>query len=438
MNNKPTFLLVVLVAFFVMGNLVGAGILGLPIQAGFAGFIPCLAGIVLVGAALFFTGVVLSDEAIRTKNPKFHYPSLYQAYLGFAGKWIAVISNLIILYGFLIVYISGATIIIKELTNTALPGTVIMLIFFAIVTGLTVVNPRALRHYNALFVVLLWLSFAIIVIIGEKQVDLERLRYMDWKFLPVTIPILITALSFHNIIPNICKDLKWDRRAVLTAMTVGVLAGYLITTVWCQVSLGALPLDGKISIASAFGNNFPSTVPLSEIVKSPLFVTSSLLFALMAIITSYLSNGYAIMEFMNDLMSNYFKKSNRLLTIILSFGPPLVIALIYPNIFLNALDMVGGLGIVVLFGILPSIIAVIRARSSGKKSFLGIVMVLLFLAFLFLKIGKETGILRVKPGERYVRYNFTHYAVNPLSAAKKPVKKPGILDFFNRLFHPNF
>jgi len=173
---------------------------------------------------------------------------------------------------------------------------------------------------------------------------------------------------------------------------------------------------------------------MSEIIKEPFFITCSLLFALMAIITSYLSNGYGLMEFMDDLTSNYFKKSSRLLIIILSFGPPLVIALIYPNIFLTALDMVGGLGIVVLFGILPSIIAVIRARTSGKKAFFGIVMTILFLAFLFLKIGKEAGLLHVEPGKRYVRYNFTHYTVNPGSQPKEPRKKPGIFDFFKSVF----
>ncbi|MEA3489357.1 MAG: aromatic amino acid transport family protein [Candidatus Omnitrophota bacterium] len=171
MNEKPAFLTVILMAFFITGNLVGAGILGLPIQAGFAGFIPSILGILLIGAALFFTAVTLGNEAIMTRNPKFHYPSLYQAYLGSTGKWIAVISNLIIFYGFLMVYLSGATIIIKDLIAIPVPGVVVTLTFFVIITGLTIMNPRLLKNYTALFVILLWLSFAVLVIMAEKHID---------------------------------------------------------------------------------------------------------------------------------------------------------------------------------------------------------------------------------------------------------------------------
>ena len=398
-----------LVAFFVTGNLVGAGILGLPIQAGFAGFVPCLLGVALVGTLLFYTATVLGEEAIRSKKPKFHYPSLYQAYLGPTGKWIAVVSNLIIFYGFLIVYLSGATTIIKELIHSSVPGAVITLIFFAIVTGLTIMNPRFLRNYTAVFVILLLLSFAVLVFLGKKHMVPGRLDYMDWKFLPFTIPILITALSFHNIIPNICKDLKWNRPAIIISMLIGAIVGYAITALWVQVSLGVLPINGGISIENAFQNNLPSTVPLSQIIRSSAFINFSLLFALLAIVTSYLTNGYGLMEFIDDLITNYFKRSNRQLVILLAFGPPLAVTLIFPSVFLSALDIVGGFGVAILFGLLPCVIVVLRARASGRIPLAGIIMFLIFLLIIFFKIGKETGIINIKPGVRYVKYNFSHY-----------------------------
>lgn len=67
-----------------------------------------------------------------------------------------------------------------------------------------------------------------------------------------------------------------------------------------------------------------------------------------------------------------------ILVIMLSFLPPLLIGLIYPDIFLKVLDIVGGVGIVVLFGILPGLIAFRKARSTfyrvssiGKSVFPG-------------------------------------------------------------------
>ena len=406
-------------AFFVLGNLVGAGILGLPIQAGFAGFLPCLLGIILVGVALFYTATVLSDEAIRTKKPKFHYPSLYHEYLGPVGRWVAVVSNLVIFYGFLIAYLSGAATIIKELVSVPVSGAVVTVVFFALITALAIANPRALTDYTAVFVILLLASFAVLVLTGERHITPGRLEYANWKFFPFIVPILITALSFHNIIPNICKDLGWKRPAILAAMIIGAVAGYLITVLWVQVSMGVLPVDGDISIASAYRDNLPSTVPLSQIIKSRQFIDFSLLFALLAIITSYLTNGAGLMEFVDDLLSNYFERSSRLLVVLLAFAPPLVITLVYPNIFLVALDVVGGLGLALLFGLLPCVIAVLRARSAGRPPVLGVIMFVCFMAVILFKIAMETGLVKLEPGPRYIRYNFTHYVTRPTEAKQE-------------------
>ncbi|MFC1644278.1 aromatic amino acid transport family protein [Candidatus Omnitrophota bacterium] len=398
--------------------------LGLPIQAGFSGFIPCLVSIVLVGVALFYTTVVLGEEVIRTKKPIFHYPSLYHEYLGPTGRWIAVVANLVIFYGFLIVYLSGASTIIKDLLNVPISGKLITLIFFVVITGLTVMNPRILREYTAVFVVLLLVSFAVLIAIGKKYIVPGRLEYMNWSFFSFTVPVLITALSFHNIIPNVCKDLGWRRSSVMISMVIGAIVGYIITALWVQVTLGVLPLNGAASIYNAYQNNLPSTVPLSQIIQSPMFINFALAFALLAIVTSYLTNGYGLMEFMDDLLTNYFKRSNKLLVILLSFVPPLIITLVYPSIFLMALEFVGGYGVAVLFGLLPCVIAVMRARASGKTPLLGIIMFMVFMAFIFCKFAKDTGIIKYEPGVRYVRYNFKHYVSRqPLALDQSQYKK---------------
>ncbi|MFH1878368.1 MAG: aromatic amino acid transport family protein [Candidatus Omnitrophota bacterium] len=415
MNKKNIFFSVLLTAFFVTGNLVGAGILGLPVQAGFAGFVPCLAAVILVGFAMSYTAFVLGDEVIRTKKPKFHYPSLYQAYLGPVGKWLAVLAALVIYYGFLIAYLSGARAVIKELLNVNIPTQAVTVIFFIVVTALTIANPRVLRDYTAVFVALLLISFLALVFMGEKHIVPGRLSYMDWKFFPLTLPVMVTAFSFHVIIPNVCGDMGWKKPVIFLSMVTGAVIGYLVTVLWVQVTLGILPVEGVISISAAYRENLPSTVPLSEIIRSPQFIRFSLFFALMAIVTSYVTNGYGLMEFIDDLMSNYFRRSNKLIVILLSFLPPLAITLIYPDIFLTALDMAGAFGVAVLFGILPCVIAIVRARAARRAPVSAVVVFLIFLMIIVFKTGKETGMIKLTPGGRYEKYNFDHYVTRPPS-----------------------
>jgi len=68
---KKVFLIVCLI----VGNMIGAGILALPINTGLSGFLLSLVGMLVLGGAMFFSAVVLSGEAIAEKTEVFNYPS---------------------------------------------------------------------------------------------------------------------------------------------------------------------------------------------------------------------------------------------------------------------------------------------------------------------------------------------------------------------------
>ena len=397
MPKKISLFLILGVGFLITGNLIGAGILGLPVITGLAGFIPSMIGMIVVGGAMFYTAVILGDEATAVHNDTFNYPSLYRNYLGSVGKWVAILANLIILYGLLTAYLSGATTIMTNLFHFPFSKIWVMLGFFIIITTLTVTNLSVVRKYNAVLMFLLWGSFAVIVCISERYVKLERLTYEHWSYLPLAIPIIVTAFHFHNIIPTICQGLKWDPGTIWKTMLFGMIVGFVMNAVWVQVGIGSLPLQGgKDSIVNAFVHNFPATVPMSAEMHSTVFSVGALLFALLAIATSYLANGTGLLAFMKDLTVNYFKVSNKLLVVALTFVPPLIISIVYPDIFLKALNIVGGVGIVILFGILPSMLAVMRAKTIPKRM-LGMTMLVLFTVFLVFQLGQQFGFIRFKP-----------------------------------------
>ncbi|MDO9529032.1 MAG: aromatic amino acid transport family protein [Syntrophales bacterium] len=401
MKEKIPTVLILTVAFLITGNLIGAGILALPINTGLSGFIPSLVGMTIIGSAMFFTAIVLGNEASKERKATFNYPSLYQKHLGNLGKWIAVLANLLILYGLLTAYLTGGATIITSLFHLPVPAVVVMAVFFLIVTGLTVMDISIVRKYNTLIMMILFLSFAIIVFQGEEHVVVSRFAYTDWAYLPAAAPIIVTAFHFHNIIPTICHDLKWNNAAIWKAMLLGMTLGFVMNAIWIQVGVGALPLTGGAgSLLEAFKQNLPATIPLSRIIQSHLFATGSMVFALLAITTSYMANGIGLMGFVDDLTENFFHKKSRFLTIILAFLPPLTISVIYPDIFLKAIDIVGGVGIVILFGILPSII-VIRQSKSSRMRLLGMAMFALFALLLALEIGQECGLLHIHPSVEY-------------------------------------
>jgi len=111
------------------------------------------------------------------------------------------------------------------------------------------------------------------------------------------------------------------------------------------------------------------------------------------------------MGFFRDMISSYGKKSNRFIEVGLTFGPPLIVALVYPNLFLKALDLVGGTGILLVFGFLPSLMVIKSKRKQAIWQRLGgYVLLCIFGLLILLELSQELGWLQIHPNVEYWRY----------------------------------
>ncbi len=62
----------------IVGNLIGAGILGLPVNTGLAGLWPSMLALLAGGAIMYLTAIILGDHAAASRAETFDYPSFYQ------------------------------------------------------------------------------------------------------------------------------------------------------------------------------------------------------------------------------------------------------------------------------------------------------------------------------------------------------------------------
>ncbi|NDY56442.1 tryptophan/tyrosine permease [Desulfovibrio sulfodismutans] len=385
------------IGFLIVGNLIGAGILALPINTGLSGFIPSMFGLFLTSAAMFYSAIILSREAVGRQRSTFNFPSLYLEHLGVGGKWVAVVANLIILYGLLTAYLTGITAIINKLFDLNIPTVWLMLGFFLMTSLISLASVDKIMKYIAVIVVVKCGMFVVIAWMGGMHVKAANLSHSDWALFVCGIPILVTAFHFHNIIPAICESLRWNQKTINKTMLVGMSLGFAMNATWLLVGIGVLPLDNSpVGLINAFEQNLPATIPLAQIMNSETFLILAGAFSLAAITTAYLANGLGLIGFMDDLTNQFTGRTNPILSRALAFLPPLLIALVYPDIFLEAINFAGGFGIVTLFGILPSIIAIRRARTPVEKG-LGVAMLVLFALFFLAEAGQEFGMLKITP-----------------------------------------
>ena len=386
-----------IVSLLVVGNLIGAGILALPMQTGCAGLIFSTVAMIIFALAMFFTAVTLAQEAIDAKTDNFNYPSLYKNYLGGGGKWLAIVANMLILYGLLTAYLSGGTAIISGVFNISSDSKIthilIILVLFIILSAFTMCGTKIIAKYNGLLMIILGLTFCAIVGICAFHVQPQREFFFDLNFLPIAIPVILTAFHFHNIIPSICKHLEWDKKAIRSSMKFGMIIGFCMNFIWIAIGIGVLPLTiGNHSIVYAFQHGLPATVPISQLLHIPVFNVFATTFAIVAICTSYVANGMGLMDFNRDLLRDAFGKFKNSAVAITTFIPPLIVAIFFPNIFLKAIGIVGGVGITILFGILPSIVFFIKNKNVTAR-ILAIFMFLLFFTALAFTLANNFGII---------------------------------------------
>src|SRR5437016_13397564 len=89
----------------IAGCAIGAGMLGLPVITGAAGFIPSVVLLVLAWAFMATTGVLLGDLVLSFDIPQINLITLAEKCLGNIGKWLTWILFSLLFYAIMVAYI---------------------------------------------------------------------------------------------------------------------------------------------------------------------------------------------------------------------------------------------------------------------------------------------------------------------------------------------
>jgi len=266
MSKKPSLLNV---ALLIAGATIGAGILGLPVQTGLSGFFPTLFGTIAIWILMSITAFILAERfMMRAGNFTSDFPSIFKEDFGVIGKYLSVLGYLINYYGVMVAYLCASASILAFLIPISLPSWVFLLIFFVPTAIITLFGLVYVFRANSLFMLILFVTFAILLVMVGHKVVSSRLLFTDWPFLPAAMPIILNAFLFHNILPAVTRSLEYDRKAIYKSIILGTSIACTINILWVIVVIGALPMTnskGGESLLYAFLHNQPATVPLASI-----------------------------------------------------------------------------------------------------------------------------------------------------------------------------
>ena len=334
----------------VAGTTVGAGILALPAVATEAGFFP--SAVALLGAWVFMatTGLLISEVCCNlVKRDKslenIGVLNMVKITVGPYGAAVSGIVYCFISYALLVAYIAEAGEIIAQSAQLPSWGGPVA---FIVVEGGTLAfgSELAIASMNNLFVVIVIGSFGGLVAVGFPAVQVTNLLHQNYGAVMKTVPTMFVALVYHNVVPVVCAQLHYNVQAIRIAISVGSLIPLAMFITWNLVILGiAVPGDlsvDPVELLRAGGAGELTGVLISS-------------FSEAAIVTSFIGFAIGLMDFFTDMFPDRSKKDTLLFGAVLV--PPLIVAILDPDIFHDALDYAGTFGISILFGAIPAVMA---------------------------------------------------------------------------------
>jgi tyrosine-specific transport protein len=341
----------------VAGCCIGAGMLGLPVLSAQAGFQPSLVMFVICWLFMLYTGLLLLEVNLWYGG-EISIITMAERTLGRGGKIVSWLVFLFLFYSLMVAYVAASgsliTDFIGDMTGHYWHHGIGSLLFSMLFGVLLYLGIGAVDWFNRLLMLGLMLSYIILVGVGTSHVQPTLLQHRDWTAATMVIPAVIISFGFHNLIPSLTTYFHGDAKSLKWVIIVGSAIPLMIYLVWEWLILGIVPLQ---NFQVALDQGEIATEALKNAVGVSWVVDIAQAFAFFAIVTSFLSVSLSFVDFLADGLKIKKTPKGKVILTLLVLGPPFLCALLYPTIFLIALNTAGGFGAVILFGILPALMA---------------------------------------------------------------------------------
>lgn len=327
----------------VAGTMIGAGMLAMPLTSAGIGFGFTL--VLLLGLWTLLTfSALLFVELYQTAESDAGIGTLAEQYFGKAGRIIATAVLIIFLYALIAAYISGGGSLLKDLLPESFGNKVSILLFTVIFGSFIVIGTHSVDKINRVLFFVMLAAFAVVLSLMLPEIKFDNLMAtpIDNALIISASPVFFTAFGFHGSIPSLNKYLDGN----VKALRISILAGSAITL--CAYILWQMSTHGLLT-QNEFLQILKEDATLNGLVKATLAITSSnmiagavKLFSTLALVTSFLGVGLGLLECIEDLLKRSFNISAGRITLgLMTFIPPLVFALFYPEGFILALGYAG-------------------------------------------------------------------------------------------------
>jgi len=269
-----------------MGTIIGVGLFTIPYVVNKSGVIPLFIFMAGLAAIQYYLQLLFAEAILSTKEKR-RLPGLIGWYIGYGGKIFTSAVEIVGVYGSILAYIIVGGIFLHQLLGPYWSGEVFIYAtaLFATVTLITFFDLKMLAGAELVLTSLLVLAIGLIAWRGFGYIQLSNFQLIDWPNALLPYGPIFFAVGGSAAVPEICRLLAYEKNKIKSAIAWGTFIPAVLMTLFVLVVLG---ITGSATT--------PDTLVGLAAVMSDGIVTFSLIFGLLAIITSYIVFAQAMEE----------------------------------------------------------------------------------------------------------------------------------------------
>lgn len=354
------------------GTAIGAGMLALPLVAASTGLLLILIVFFVIAGFAVLSGLLIL-EANLAIEPGCNLYTMSSRTLGSAGRILSTIAPLALFYALMTAYLSGGGALFSQYVNVVVPGMPLQvsILLFAVFSGVVVYcSTRVVDYSNRLLFMTMVVCLLIALLVLFPEAQYQRLIHAsDVDYLPLmaAIPVVFTSFGYHGSIPSIILYQQGRYRSIPKIIIVATTISLLVYIAWLICVMGNISYSELIKISH-------STTATSDLIQALVESTGNKshlrmmlhIFSDFALLTSVLGVALGLFDYLAGLLRRSDNREHRAQTALITFAPPMIFAMTYPEIFISSLGF-AAIPLAILAIFLPSAMVLhIRQNASAE------------------------------------------------------------------------
>lgn len=350
-------------AMIIAGTTVGAGMFSLPVVGAGMWFGYSILMLLGIWFCMLMSGLLLLETNLHFE-PGASFDTLSKQTLGQFWRIVNGVSIAFVLYILTYAYISGGGSIVNHSLQgmgIELPQSVAGLVFAIVLASIVLISTKAVDRITTIMLGGMIITFFLAIGNLLIEIDVTKLLEPDGNnsfspYLWAALPFGLASFGYHGNVPSLVKYYGKDSTTIIKAIFVGTFIALVIYACWLVVTMGNIPRSQFIDIIAQGGNMGVLVGALSEVMASSWLNSMLTLFANLAVASSFLGVTLGLFDYLADLFGFDDSRSGRMKTALVTFVPPTILGLLFPDGFLVAIGF-AALAATVWAVIVPALMA---------------------------------------------------------------------------------